>query len=628
MKKANFLSMALFFLAVLNVAAFSQPFIRIGNVPLPSPENAGFGNVLAGLDLDGDGKKEIYAVNNNWSDTGAELIPTIYKFEFDEVSQWVQVWKAVLPIPKQNTWPALTTGDLDNDGRQEIIWGPVNFAETGNENPWRVVVFEQNPGQENLGIPDPNVTGNFLPNAKWTMTDQQLYNWRPFRWFVHDIDGDNTKEIVFVSRAVTAGGNNIGVMSVSDVPNTGNGSETWTMEFAGGGTTVYYDLALIDNKAICIPQSGTISVLRYANGSYTLHATTATIPNGSWNSAAVVDLNNDNVKEVLVASGTSSSSTSNRNVYLLTLTNDTVVTVKSIGNMTPHVSTTGILMGAKAGDVTGDGKIDFVMGSRGAAPTANITMLSYLGGPIDTSDSYTTQIIDTNYTATTTGRWMHIAIGNVDNEPALEVVYGEGTGLVAPLVIIDKTGIVPVELSSFSASVTDNKVNLTWVTETETNNYGFDIERKTANGQFEKIGFVAGKVNSTARTVYNFTDETAAAGVYSYRLKQIDLDGSFAVSQVIEVDLNAPFAFTLDQNYPNPFNPVTTIRFGLATDSEVSLKVFSMTGELVATLVNGEFKNAGSYAVAFNAANLPSGTYVYRLEAGNNIVTKKMTLLK
>jgi hypothetical protein len=197
---------------------------------------------------------------------------------------------------------------------------------------------------------------------------------------------------------------------------------------------------------------------------------------------------------------------------------------------------------------------------------------------------------------------------------------------------------LPVELSSFSASVVGNSVKLNWKTETEVNNYGFDVERNTplnplsrgeaeGRGVWEKIGFVNGNGNSNSPKSYSFTDTDVLSGKYSYRLKQIDNDGQFEYSKTIEVDLGAPTKFELSQNYPNPFNPTTTIRFSLPEASDVNLTLFNVLGQEIKTLVK-EFKESGVHTINFDASDLNSGIYIYRLEAGSQTLTRKMTLIK
>lgn len=186
----------------------------------------------------------------------------------------------------------------------------------------------------------------------------------------------------------------------------------------------------------------------------------------------------------------------------------------------------------------------------------------------------------------------------------------------------------PVELSSFSAVKSDNKVVLNWVTATELNNNCFEIERKISENNWEKIGTVAGFGNSNSTKEYNFTDnQISLSGKYVYRLKQIDNDGKFTYSNVIEVLVEAPKEFELVQNYPNPFNPETTINYSIPQSGNVKLFIFNTLGEKITTLVDG-FNEAGTHSVKFNAGNLPSGIYFYQINSGNFTEVKKMTLTK
>ncbi len=207
------------------------------------------------------------------------------------------------------------------------------------------------------------------------------------------------------------------------------------------------------------------------------------------------------------------------------------------------------------------------------------------------------------------------------------------TGHVAKWsVILVTDGQIPVELSSFAAKVSGRNVELNWTTATETNNSGFEIQRKVQGGEFAAIGFVEGLGNSLSAQNYRFVDKNAEPGSYIYRLKQIDYDGSFEYSNEIEVDLSTPTEFALSQNYPNPFNPSTKIDFALATDSRVVLEVYDAVGQLVTTLVNKEL-TAGSHQVNFDASAFNSGLYIYKLTAtgknGENYSSvRKMMLMK
>ncbi len=198
------------------------------------------------------------------------------------------------------------------------------------------------------------------------------------------------------------------------------------------------------------------------------------------------------------------------------------------------------------------------------------------------------------------------------------------TGLIPP--------IVPVELISFTHRIENGKIILDWVTATELNNMGFEIQRSNDNNIFVTIGFVEGSGISTTNKHYNFTDEGISGTVY-YRLKQVDFDGSYNYSQVIEVNGVTISTIQLEQNYPNPFNPITTIKYQLGNDGFINLKVFNTLGEEVAELVN-EFQKAGSYQINFDTRysdegqNLTSGVYIYKLSAGNYLESKKMILIK
>ncbi len=207
------------------------------------------------------------------------------------------------------------------------------------------------------------------------------------------------------------------------------------------------------------------------------------------------------------------------------------------------------------------------------------------------------------------------------------------TGTTNGGVYIFTDDAIPVDLTNFNALSFDSKVVLNWSTATETNNKGFEIQRATLNlpeseaSSWENIGFVAGFGTTTEPKSYSYSDNVGFSGTYNYRLKQIDFDGSFKYSTEVEVKVNVPLQFALSQNYPNPFNPTTQIGYVITKDGFVSLKVYNTLGQEVASLVNG-FKKAGSYIVTFNAVNLSSGVYFYRLESGNFIVIKKLTLLK
>ena len=188
---------------------------------------------------------------------------------------------------------------------------------------------------------------------------------------------------------------------------------------------------------------------------------------------------------------------------------------------------------------------------------------------------------------------------------------------------------LPVELVSFDADYIYGIVNLSWTTATEINNSGFDVERKSDEGDWNKITFIQGNGTTTEIKHYLFNDkvENLEDLKLFYRLKQIDYNGGFEYSNVIEVEVNLPTKFDLEQNYPNPFNPITTIKYNVPFKSSVTIKIFDILGKEVETLVNEE-KDAGYYQTSFDASRLSSGIYFYTLRGGSYFVTKKMNLLK
>ena len=192
---------------------------------------------------------------------------------------------------------------------------------------------------------------------------------------------------------------------------------------------------------------------------------------------------------------------------------------------------------------------------------------------------------------------------------------------------LEDLNVVPVELSAFSANVNNSTVTLNWTTETELNNQGFEVQRRLVDGQFITIGHVEGFGTTTERKQYSFTDAGLEIGSYYYRLKQVDFNGAYEYSNEIFVEVNPPLVFGLDQNYPNPFNPTTSINFSLAEPSFVKLAVYNLLGEQVALLKN-EFMTAGSFNITFDAASLPSGMYLYKLETAQFSSVKKMMLMK
>jgi hypothetical protein len=224
--------------------------------------------------------------------------------------------------------------------------------------------------------------------------------------------------------------------------------------------------------------------------------------------------------------------------------------------------------------------------------------------------------------------------------PGVSVVYKDDESTEVPVGTMNNlnTSPLPVQLVSFTAALLQqsSSVLLKWSTASETNNYGFEVQKAAdSKSEYQTIAnsFIAGHGTTIDAHSYSFTDMNAAQGATSYRLKQTDLDGTVHYSDAIAVTLTGveekplPTVFALDQNYPNPFNPSTVIEFQLPKESKVTLEVYNLIGQRVATLVN-EVRAAGYYAQKFDGTQLGSGVYFCRFTTPDLSFVRKMLLTK
>jgi photosystem II stability/assembly factor-like uncharacterized protein len=273
--------------------------------------------------------------------------------------------------------------------------------------------------------------------------------------------------------------------------------------------------------------------------------------------------------------------------------------------------------------------------------------------PVNDAFIYTDDVLNPNtyFVATDIGvfltqdngaNWIELPNGlpntvilHLDYSPSNQMMRAGTHGRGVFEAFIDLT--IPVELSSFTAEVGRNSVTLNWVTATETNNQGFEIERKFKNQNWQTLGFIEGNGTTIEPQLYNFIDDFSLLpyeGTLLYRLKQIDYDGSFNYSQQVAVDVNLiPNEISISQNYPNPFNPSTTIEYSLQNESRVKILIYNSIGEVIEDLVS-ETRNAGTHQAVWNADKFPSGVYFYSFEVteihGNSSYheMKKIVLMK
>jgi hypothetical protein len=553
----RFAYLVLFLFVTLSVHISAQLFDRAFILKDPSALETGFGGIIAGVDFDQDGLPEIYVCNTNSVDRAYELVPRIYKFEYNTATaSYDSVWGAVAPVAlldQQNTWPAFTWGDLDKDGKPEIYWAPVNYFTT-ILNPARVLVYEYpGDGSDNMGISDG--LGGFTPNAYTTITTDNSFNLRPLRFVIADPDNDGTDELIYCDRASNDW--HLGVLSIDDVPDNGGGLETWTIEYNGlgdinlTGTGSKWDLAVVNNYIYLfdgnLTDGSKVWAVRYANNMWETLPGQSGIAGGnsSFKGAEVVDINNDGTYEIVVAEWLNNTVGQGANVWLLQQDGDTLTSTK-IADLEPLGAVR--LQASSHGDLDADGNIDFVVGNRyDANNTANVPIfrVEYQGGDITNPANYVSSILDSGY-------WnlhgdMETYVGNIDGDPEDEVLYTQG------------------------------------YTRGVSNDDPFPI---------------------------------------------VVLDNQFTPVSVEIENNHVPAKFFVDQNYPNPFNPSTQIKFGITEASNVDLRIYDALGREVAVLISNQFMNVGSYNVKFDASNLASGTYVYRMTAGANTVSRKMQLLK
>ncbi|MBW7889192.1 MAG: T9SS type A sorting domain-containing protein, partial [Bacteroidetes bacterium] len=340
--------------------------------------------------------------------------------------------------------------------------------------------------------------------------------------------------------------------------------------------------------------------------------------NGSWEEAGTSPLGSGNSHQP--------SLTFDKNGVLYAAFEDAAngyrITVKKLdGNNWVTVGTEGV-SGIYANDISmviDENAIPYVIYSNGSY-NGKASVLRYSGG---TWESVGPNTISSDQVSNTS---IHISPNGI---PVASYLENDGSPYKAVVKKFSEleSDPLPVELSAFFVTQNSNNVTLHWQTATETNNAGFDIEKQTGKSEvWKKIGFQEGSGTSNSVKKYSYTEKNLSEGKYFYRLKQIDRDGKFSYSQEVEaVVTSAPKEFSLLQNYPNPFNPTTTIQYSLPANGNVTLTVYDLLGKEAAVLVNG-MQLAGNYSVSFNASQLSSGVYFYRLQAGRFVETKRFTL--
>ncbi len=187
---------------------------------------------------------------------------------------------------------------------------------------------------------------------------------------------------------------------------------------------------------------------------------------------------------------------------------------------------------------------------------------------------------------------------------------------------------LPVELTSITVSIEQDEALLSWTTATEENNAGFEVEHGYSGSPFQKIGYVEGQGTTTDAHAYSYRVNDLNPGLHSFRLKQVDFDGTFEYSPVIEAVVSIPDELWLDQIYPNPFNPSATVRFAVPTEQHVHVELYNMLGQPVQTLFSSVAGANKPIMVRINGSEFPSGQYIVRATGLTSSTSRVVSLLK
>lgn len=188
---------------------------------------------------------------------------------------------------------------------------------------------------------------------------------------------------------------------------------------------------------------------------------------------------------------------------------------------------------------------------------------------------------------------------------------------------------LPVEMADFKVQKDGENFVLAWATASETNNAGFDVQRSVNGGSFETIGFREGAGTTEQGRTYRFTDANVPfkASTVKYRLRQKDLDGSTEIGPTRTVELNDPSKAALLSPFPNPATGRATIQYKLPEDGTVTLSLYNVLGQRVATLVDGN-QSAGPKQHTLDTSSFGSGVYFLRLNTKEKIVTERLTVVR
>jgi len=572
--------------------------------------------------LQSSGSNEISAIGNVDNDDKLEIVfgdenGNVYIFKYN--GQQAAGSPYNVGATKETTTPALI--DMDKDSICEIIITSFERDSPGNNAQLHVLKWNGSGFAEMSGFPfDFGYGSDGSPAAG-------------------DLDDDGNYEIVFTSNGVLSDST---ISKIHAIRLNGTYLPGFPFEVSYsslGSTPALWDINNDKKLEIIIrikpDRTGINGIYAIDYQGYVLPGYPFPIDYGHpFANVAIADMNGDSIPEI--AYGNVNPVDSGK-VYVWDIN----------GNILPgfpqKIWATWVDGAVAIADVSGDGLSDVIVPtSKGFIYAFKYDGSIVPGFPVQAENVYVVVGFETSPTLT-----------DIDGDGDIEIfagslnkrVYGYDTPGLASAPVwstfkgnAQRTGgmlkgfdIVPVELNSFNASLSGNILHLSWITSSEKNNNGFEIQRKSENdNQWTAISFIKGKGTSLQINYYSYEDVIPVSGTYKYRLKQIDFDGSYKYYYLkSDVLYNMPDKFELSQNYPNPFNPETVIRYSIAEESLVSLKIYDILGKEITSLVN-EIQKPGTFEIKFNSSgnNLSSGVYFYTLSAGSFSSTKKMIVNK